>query len=150
MVTIPVVRNMSADIEDLQGQLKIPQSLADQLSALMDGGIEIRLSACLERRSTDLRFVRVSFSPVPVQSSKRNKASQIARLKKELAATREAFDETLQDIYDNTPNPDGVERPDPKMVVATKIDMKLGRCRPIEEVIEELRGGSSTGRAADS
>ncbi len=63
-VTIPVVRNLSGLVEDRQGELNIPQSLAYQLSALLDGGVEIRLSACLERRSTGLRFLRVSFEPV--------------------------------------------------------------------------------------
>ena len=63
-VTLPVVRDLAVGLDSRLGELKIQQSTADQIAALLNAGHEIRLSACLERRATNVRILCVSVSPV--------------------------------------------------------------------------------------
>ena len=64
-VSLPVTRNLALGIEAIEGELRLLPSTADQLAALMNAGLEIRLSMCVERRPTGLQIRCVSFSPVP-------------------------------------------------------------------------------------
>ena len=70
-VRIPVTKSLSLDIEDIVGELRLSQSVADELAAFMDGGFEIRLSMCVEKRTGGTRLRCVSFSPVTVEMAGR-------------------------------------------------------------------------------
>lgn len=66
-VYIPLVKNLSDDPADLLGHVKLDSNTARQIAALLGGGIDFRLSATLSRRSTELSFINVSFTPVPAK-----------------------------------------------------------------------------------
>lgn len=74
-ITVPLVRSLSMDPDDRIGDVVIDTNVANTIAAIMESGVEFRLSATLTRRDTQLSFNRLSFSPVEPSKPKASEST---------------------------------------------------------------------------
>ena len=68
IVSIPVTKSLSVQLEDIIGELRIDEQFADQIAAWSERNVEIRLDTSIQRKNGQWKLRLVSITGIPMQS----------------------------------------------------------------------------------